>query len=161
MRPLSKAAESGHTEVVKLLLTLNPPPDVNLASVSIPTMMSVHLMGISPLSCIHTTHSFLPLSACIVILRLDVPPSTAQQDIQYHSFCRRFPLSLIPILPSLRFSYVSLLLGYPSTHTYHLYPTTHSYIYSSLSYTHTSINIPTHIIRPHILSLLFSPPLIH
>ena len=31
---LFKAAENGHTEVVKLLLTLNPPPDVNMPNVS-------------------------------------------------------------------------------------------------------------------------------
>ena len=64
---LWKAAGNGKTEVVKLLLTLNPPPDVNLANVSTPTMMSVHLICIFLLPYIYTTSSFLPLSACIVI----------------------------------------------------------------------------------------------
>ena len=64
---LNWAANEGKTEVVKLLLTLNPPPDVNLANVSTPTMMSVHLICIFLLPYIYTTSSFLPLSACIVI----------------------------------------------------------------------------------------------
>ena len=35
------AAKEGKTEIVKLLLTLNPPPDVNLPNVSIPTITRV------------------------------------------------------------------------------------------------------------------------
>ena len=62
------AARKGRTEAVKLLITCNPPPDVNLADVSTPTtMMSVHPARISILPYIYTTHSFPPLSACIAI----------------------------------------------------------------------------------------------
>ena len=38
-------------------------------------------------------------------------------DVRYHFFLSSFPLFILPILPSLRFFYVSLLLGYPSTHS--------------------------------------------
>ena len=40
---LFKAAESGHTDVIKLLLTFNPPPDVNIVNVSIPKMINICL----------------------------------------------------------------------------------------------------------------------
>ena len=55
---LCYAAWKRHTEIVKLLLTLNPPPDVNLADVSTPTMMSVHLTCISSL--IYLYYTLLP-----------------------------------------------------------------------------------------------------
>ena len=54
------ASREGKTEVVKLLLTLNPAPDLNLPDVSIPTMMSVHLICISHFIYLHVT--LLPTS---------------------------------------------------------------------------------------------------
>ena len=62
---LNLAASEGKTEVVKLLLAHNA--DVNIANVSTPTMLSVHLTCISLLPYIYTTHSFPHLSDCIVI----------------------------------------------------------------------------------------------
>ena len=58
---LCRAAFEGHTEVVKLLLTLNPAPDVNLPDVSTPTMMSVHLTCISHFMYLYYILLFTPL----------------------------------------------------------------------------------------------------
>ena len=61
---LFKAAENGHTEVVKLLLSLNPPPDVNMPNVSTPTMMSVYLICISHFACLYYTLFPAPPGMC-------------------------------------------------------------------------------------------------
>ena len=55
---LCYAAWKGKTEVVKLLLTLNPAPDVNIPDVCTPSMMSVNLICISHFICLYYT--FLP-----------------------------------------------------------------------------------------------------
>ena len=55
------ASKEGKTEVVKLLLTLNPAPDVNLPDVSTPTMMSVHLTCISHFMYLYYILLFTPL----------------------------------------------------------------------------------------------------
>ena len=66
MTALNWAAHDGQTEVVKLLLTLNPAPDVNMPNVSIQTVISVFLI------CIFISHISIlyPLSyPCVVITR--------------------------------------------------------------------------------------------
>ena len=79
------AASGGKTEVVKLLLTHNPAPDVNLPNVSTPTMMFVHLTRISPLPYIYTTPPLFYPSRHVLLSRVvDVPPPTTQHDIQYY-----------------------------------------------------------------------------
>ena len=63
---LCYAAWKGHTEVVKLLLTLNA--DVNIPDVSTP-MISVHVMCTSP----------IPFIIFVVSRVVDVPPSATQR----------------------------------------------------------------------------------
>ena len=73
---LCYAAWKGHVEVVKLLLTLNPSPDVNLADVSTPTMTSVHLICnfLSHISMLYPT--YYPPRQLLLSLVVEVPPST-------------------------------------------------------------------------------------
>ena len=67
MTALNWAAHDGKTEVVKLLLTHNPAPDVNMPNVSIQTVISVHLIRIFHIPYIYTIPSFLPLPTCVDI----------------------------------------------------------------------------------------------
>ena len=73
---LNWAAYNGKTEIVKLLLTLNPSPDVNLADVSTPTMTSVHLICnfLSHISMLYPT--YYPPRQLLLSLVVEVPPST-------------------------------------------------------------------------------------
>ena len=65
------ASKEGKTEVVKLLLTLNPAPDVNLANVRTTTMMSVNLRWFFsfPISipCSPSYPSLLPFFFCVLL----------------------------------------------------------------------------------------------
>ena len=125
------AAANGHTEVVKLLLTLDPAPDVNIPDVRIPTNLPSDWYFYIILHFPSYPSRHLYISRVV-----DVPPPTSQHDIQYYPFLPSF----FPILPTniqyyifLPFSLVSLLFGYTSTHTHpHTLPLTHPYTCTSL-----------------------------
>ena len=125
---LNWAAYEGKTEVVKLLLTLNPAPDVNLPDVSTPTMMSVHLMDISSfhISILHI--SSYPSRHVLLSRVVDVPPSTTQHDIQYYFF-----LSSFCPFPSYQYYlhygspvFLYYLDTHPLTHTTYTPPPSHT-----------------------------------
>ena len=94
MTALNWAAHDGQTEVVKLLLTLKPAPDVNMPNVSIQTVISVHLICIffiSHISILVLYPLSYPSRHVLLSRVVDVPPSpsTTQHDI----------LALVVILP--------------------------------------------------------------
>ena len=146
------AAEKGHADVVKFLLTFNP--GVNIPDVSTLKMTSVHyLISISPIPHICFVPFFLHLLACIVITH-------SRRTTYYHLLpLLQFMLFLPPTTTHDMYTYILYSPPHISIHPYiyiYIPPSPH---FHPPAHPHSHLDTPHPLLLyPHPL-LLYVPPL--